>query len=127
LIVLDTHAWIWWVTGSAKLPRRVKRRLDRANGLGVSAISCWEVGMLVVRGRLRLDRAARDWVRQALSVPRVELVPLDAEAAVAAAELPDFGGDPADRLIVASARQVGAPLATADERIANSNLVAVVW
>jgi len=83
--------------------------------------------MLVVRNRLKLDRSTRVWVAQALSLPGVELVPLDAEVAVAAADLPEFGGDPADRMIVATARHHDANLATADERIADSNLVPIVW
>jgi PIN domain nuclease of toxin-antitoxin system len=127
MIVLDTHAWLWWVTGSRKLPTRVRRRLDRPGSVGVCSVSCWEVAMLVQRGRLKLDRDARTWVSQALSVPTVELIPLDAEIAVAAAQLPDFGGDPADRMIVASACRHGARLATADERIAASGLVTVLW
>ena len=83
--------------------------------------------MLVVRNRLKLDRNTRVWVAQALSLPGVELLPLDADAAVASAELPEFGGDPADRMIVATARLHNANLATADERIAESNLVPVIW
>ena len=127
MIVLDTHAWIWWVTGSKKLPPRVRKRLDREGELGVCAISCWELAMLVQRRRLKLDREARAWVDIALSLPGVELLPLDAEAAVSAAELPDFGGDPVDRMIVATTSQRQAPLATGDERITDSGLVPVLW
>jgi PIN domain nuclease of toxin-antitoxin system len=95
--------------------------------VGVCTISCWEIAMLVKSGRLKLDRDARQWIGQALSVPGVELLALDADLAIGAAELPDFGGDPADRMIVATARRREAPLATADERIAESGLVSVIW
>ncbi len=127
MIVLDTHAWIWWASHSRKLPARVRRRIDGEDELGVSAISCWEVGMLVMRGRLKLDRDVRAWVREALSLARVALLPLEPEVAVLAAQLPDYGGDPADDLIVSTARSLEAPLATADSRISESGLVHVVW
>jgi PIN domain nuclease of toxin-antitoxin system len=127
VIVLDTHAWIWWLDGSKKLPARTRRRIDRAKAIGVCAISCWEVARLVVHGRLKLDRQVHEWVASALRAPRVELLPLEPEVAVAAAALGAFGGDPADHMIVATARDRKAPLATADERITESGLVHVVW
>jgi PIN domain nuclease of toxin-antitoxin system len=127
VIVLDTHAWIWWLDGSKKLPARTRRRLDRARAIGVCAISCWEVARLVVHGRLKLDRQVQDWVASALRAPRVELLALEPEIAVAAATLGAFGGDPADHMIVATARDRKAPLATADERITESGLVDIVW
>ena len=127
MIVLDTHAWIWWLDGSKKLPARTRRRIDRAKAIGVCAISCWELARLVVHGRLKLDRQVQEWVASALCAPRVELLALDPEIAVAAATLGTFGGDPADHMIVATARDRRAPLATADERITESGLVEIVW
>ena len=82
VIVLDTHAWIWWLDGSKKLPARTRRRLGRARAIGVCAISCWEVARLVVHGRLKLDRQVHDWVASALRAPRVELLALEPEIAV---------------------------------------------
>lgn len=127
MIVLDTHAWIWWASHSRRMPARVRRKIDREDEVGVPAISCWEVGMLVTRGRLKLDRDVRAWVREALSLSRVALLPLQPEVAVLAAALPDYGGDPADDLIVSTARSLEASLATADSRITESGLVHVVW
>lgn len=127
MIVLDTHAWIWWASGARKLPARARRRIDREDEVGVCAISPWEVGMLVTLGRLKLDRDVRAWVAEALALPRTVLLPLEPEVAVLAAQLPDYGGDPADDLIVSTARALEAPLATADSRIAESGLVQVVW
>lgn len=127
MIVFDTHAWIWWSASSRKLPPRVRRRLDNARELGVPAISCWEVGMLEAKRRLKLDRPARSWVTQALQMPHVELLPLEPEVAVLAAQLPEFGGDPGDHMIVATAKILRAPLVTADERITASGLVEVIW
>ena len=127
VIVLDTHAWIWWLDGSKKLPARARRRIERAKAVGVCAISCWEVARLVVHGRLKLDRETHEWVTTALRAPGVELLPLEPEVAVAAANLGAFGGDPADHMIVATARHRRAPLVTADEGITESGLVDVVW
>ena len=125
--MLDTHAWVWWLDGSKKLPGGTRRRIDRSRTVGVCAISCWEVARLVVHGSLKLDRPTHEWIDRALRAPGVELLPLEPEVAVAAATLGAFGGDPADEMIIATARHRRSPLATADERIANSGLVEVVW
>jgi PIN domain nuclease of toxin-antitoxin system len=85
------------------------------------------VARLVVHGRLKLDRQVHEWIGTALRAPGVELLPLEPQIAVAAATLGAFGGDPADHLIVATARDRKAPLATADERITESGLVDIVW
>ena len=83
--------------------------------------------MLVRKGRLKLDRDVRTWINLALAVPSLELLPVDADVGVSAAQLGPFGGDPADHLIVATALLESAPLATADECIADSGLVQVIW
>ena len=111
MIVLDTHAWIWWAAGSPRLSATARHAIDGADALGVCAISLWEVGMLVAKKRLDLDRDPLAWLKQALALPRVELLPLTPDVAVDAARLPAaFPGDPADRLIVATATQHGARL-----------------
>ena len=84
MIVLDTHAWIWWTASPARLSNRARARIDAAAELGVCAISVWELGILVARGRLVLDRDVLVWARQALAIPRVALLPLTPEIAVAA-------------------------------------------
>jgi PIN domain nuclease of toxin-antitoxin system len=118
-MVLDTHALIWLVEGSRALGRRAARRIEQASGrdaLGVSAISFWEVTMLAVHGRLTLDLLPADWRRRVLGLGIHEL-PLTGDVAIAAADLPGFHADPADRFIVATARAADAELATADERL----------
>lgn len=75
MIVLDTHAWIWWAAGSARLPAVARHTIDGAASVGVCAISLWEVAMLIAKRRLELDRDPLEWVKQALALPRVELVP----------------------------------------------------
>lgn len=128
MIVLDTHAWIWWASNSKKLSVRAKQSIDEADELGVSAISCWETAMLVQKRRLELDREVLLWLRQALALPRVTLIPLTAEIAVIAANLPkSFHGDPADRILVGSTLAHKAKLVTKDRRIRSFGEIRTMW
>jgi PIN domain nuclease of toxin-antitoxin system len=91
---------------------------NEANGLGVSAISCWEVAKLVERGRLTLPVPVGPWMQQALGYPGVRLIPLSPEVAVESTQLPGaFHRDPADQIIVATARILNCPLVTLDQLI----------
>ena len=111
VIILDTHAWIWWVSAPARLGRVAQRAIDKANRIGIPAICCFEVGTLVAKGRIGLDRSPLHWLQDALTLPRVELLTITPAVAVMAAELPAlFPGDPADRLIAATAILESAPL-----------------
>lgn len=128
MIVLDTHAWIWWVSEPAALGRAARREIDRARKIGVPAICCLEVATLAARGRISLDRSPLEWMRDALALSRVELLALTPAIAVKAAELPlHFPGDPADRLIAAAAILESAVLVTKDERLRDSALVRTAW
>jgi PIN domain nuclease of toxin-antitoxin system len=122
LLLLDTHVWIWVVEGvAAELAAPVIARIEKASDAGsvrVAAISVWEVAMLEARGRLRLALEIDEWVRRAVAAPGTQLVPLSPEIAVDSARLPgDPDGDPADRMLMATARRIGASLVTRDERI----------
>jgi PIN domain nuclease of toxin-antitoxin system len=128
MIVVDTHAWVWWLTRPAKLGTRARSALKRASMVGVSAISVWEVAMLVSRGRMRLDRAVGSWIKDALAGETLRLLPLDAEIAVTAASIGSaLHYDPADRIIVATALELGAPLVTMDGAITRSGVVRCIW
>jgi len=121
-ILLDTHAWVWFRLGEAAAFRRASIEAINAaaarSTLRVSVISVWEVAMLVAKGRLQLGRPVTEWVRGALSAPGLLLAELSAEIAVEACDLPgDFHDDPADRIIVATARAIGATLYTKDRAI----------
>jgi PIN domain nuclease of toxin-antitoxin system len=120
VIVLDTHIWVWWVHGDARLSERQIRWLgeNESRGLGVSVISCWEVAKLVEYKRLILPCPVADWFDQALAYPGVRLLDLTPRIAVESTQLPDgFHGDPADQLIVATARVYDSALLTADSKI----------
>ncbi len=119
MIILDTHIWIWWVAGSTQLPADCQALLqaEAANGLGVCAISCWEVAKLVELGKLQLTRPVDQWLAQAVQPP-IQLLPLTPEVAVTSTQLPGtFHRDPADQMIVATARLYHCPLVTLDRLI----------
>jgi PIN domain nuclease of toxin-antitoxin system len=118
LLLLDTHALIWSLEERPRLGSAAKRSINvaaRLNQVAVSAISPWEVALLVSKGRLNLSTDVMVWVRNALSKPGVSLIPLEPEIAVASARLPfEMHSDPADRILVATARHLGATLVTSD-------------
>ncbi len=130
MIVLDTHIWVWWVTGSSDLTPAKHQLLGshQADGLAVSAISCWEVAKLVEKGRLVLSLPVGRWIDQALASPGIRLVPLAPQIAVASTQLPQpFHKDPADQIIVATAHQLGCALATDDGKILTYPHVKLAW
>lgn len=122
-LLLDTHIWIWLSFGTTGVfTPDMQKRLDlsdRANPLNVSFISVWELAMLSAKGRLNLDMPAQAWIEQSLLHPALRLIALDAPAvAVESNELPGaFHADPADRLLVATARVGGYTLVTRDQKI----------
>lgn len=128
MVVLDTHAWIWWVDAPDRLTYVARTAIDEAGAVGVAAISAWEVAMLVVKRRIELNSPTRSWIRQALSQPGVVALPLGPEEAVNAALLDaSFPGDPADRLIYATARHHGATLITRDARLLDYDPRGTAW
>lgn len=114
--VLDTHVWVWSAAGDA----RAEKLRDFSGKAVVSAISQWEVSMLAMKGRLALKPDEESWFSSNLSSP-VSLAPLTAEICLTSCRLPEFHGDPADRIIVATAITLGIPLITADEDIIRWN------
>lgn len=114
--VFDTHVWVWAAAGDARA-----EKLRKFSGTAVvSAISQWEVSMLAMKGRLTLHPDEESWFSSNLAPP-VSLAPLSAEICLTSCRLPDFHGDPADRIIVATAMTMGIPLITADEGILRWN------
>ena len=128
MILLDTHAWIWWATSSPHLSKKSQKAINSVRTVFVSAISCWEVAMLVAKGRLVFDRDVEVWLDLALKLPGVQLVPLSLRIAVRSSRLEEVSlADPADRILVATALEYGCPIVTKDERIGKYPLVKVIW
>lgn len=132
MIVLDTHVLIWWASGdetrlSAAARAAIAAELDGGDVV-VSSISAWEVAMLVARERLALAMDVSEWLAVVGHIEHVRFVPVDNELAVKSTELPgEFHKDPADRIIVATARKLAAPLITADEKIRAYAHVKSIW
>lgn len=126
-VLLDTHVWLWWLLGQPDLPRRERETLDDAAERDpplISAISLWEAQMLHSKRRLKLSMPFGCWLREAAASDVVRIAPLDVEVVLAVDALPErFHGDPADRLIVATARALDVALATHDRNIRRSRLV----
>ena len=128
MLVLDTHAWIWWSHSPDRMSDAAWQACDESDALLVHAIAVWELGMLVSKGRLGLDRDLGDWVRAALTLPGIRLAPLEPRIALRASNLPgDLHGDPADRMIVATAMEYACPLVTRDEALHRYPHVKTVW
>lgn len=121
MIVLDTHALIWIVSDDAQLGKVARTKIEetaRTDRLAVSAITPLEIAMLVEKGRLQLGQDVRLWIESSLALPGIHLTPIEPEIAVASVQLPGiFHADPADRIIVATARHYNAQLITADRSI----------
>lgn len=120
MIVLDTHVWIWWVDDHPRLKRSVRDFIDSQNEVRVSAISLLEIATAVARRRLELTPSPTAWLSVAQTAAQVRVEPLTSAVCLASAMLPgEFHRDPADRLIVALARELDVELVTADGKLLN--------
>lgn len=122
MIILDTHAWVWWVHDEARLSPNQQDAIasNETDVIGVSATPCWEIAKLAQKGRLELPLELTDWMKTALAYPGVRLIDLSPEIAIASTRLPDgFRSDPADQIIVATARAYDCSLVTSDHKIAD--------
>jgi len=133
MIVLDTHALIWWVSDDQRLSLKARKAIeDEMNDddahIVVSSISTWEIAMLISKGRLALTMDIDEWIATVADIPGVQFTPLDNGVAIQSVRLPgEFHADPADRMITALARHLSAPLVTGDEKIRAYKHVNTVW
>jgi PIN domain nuclease of toxin-antitoxin system len=129
--LLDTHAWVWWVTEDRRLSAVARRAIERSQAKGdlsLSLISVWEVAKKVEKAQLVLDRPVDQWLELALARPGLHLAELTRPILVESCKLPPrFHGDPADQLIVATARDCDAVIITKDARIRAYAHVRSVW
>lgn len=118
-LLLDTHVWIWLMLGDERLNLSFRRAVQQdEERILISAISVWEVGMLVERKRMKLEIDCLDWVEQALASSNIDLLPLTPRVAIQSTRLPEtLHGDPADRILIATAHEHNAILVTHDQKI----------
>jgi PIN domain nuclease of toxin-antitoxin system len=131
MIVLDTHALLWWVDNPAQLSTPAREAIDQAmttKSVYASCFTSWEIALLVERGRLHLALDVRDWLARCERLPFLSFVPVSTTIAVESVRLPDFPhADPADRIIAATALSLGAQLVTKDEKLRSYQHVQTVW
>ena len=131
MIVLDTHVWVLFVSNPELLSKRAKRSLDAAmeeKGILISSISAWEVALMVAKKRLRLTLGVTDWIAKSEALPFITFIPVDNSIATKSVNLPQpLHSDPADRIIIATAISMGAPLLTKDEKILKYPHVQTIW
>jgi PIN domain nuclease of toxin-antitoxin system len=132
MILLDTHALIWWVAEPRRIPAKAQRLIDGAiaatEQIAVSSISLWEIAMLIDRGRLALTLDTNVWIAHVEAIPLLDFVPVDNRIAVRAVQLQAFPHrDPADRMIVATALGLGATVISADARLRGYRPVKTAW
>jgi PIN domain nuclease of toxin-antitoxin system len=131
MIVLDTHVLLWWVSSPEKLSPEAVQALkkEQAGGLIlISAITVWEINMLISKNRLNLNVDIETWLEEIESIPFIQFVPIDNQIAMKSVNLPgEFHKDPADRIIVATARENEATLITNDDKIKKYPNVRTIW
>jgi PIN domain nuclease of toxin-antitoxin system len=122
VLLLDTHIWYWYVQAdTARFSRRIQPVIEAAalrGEVAVSVISVWELAMLAAANRIEIEMDVRVWAARALAFPGVRLEGLSPSIAIESTRLPgDIHRDPADRMLIATARLGGGALVTADDRI----------
>jgi len=131
MIVLDTHAWIWFASKPQALSKRARKAVDAAvkeKNVLVLSISLWEVALLVKNKRLKLSMDVLDWIAKSENLPFIQFIPVSNSIAVKSVNLPQpLHQDPADRIIIATALSTGAPLVTKDKKISDYAHVKTIW
>jgi len=130
-VVLDTHAWVWWVTADRRVSHRAKTAIERALARGelyVSMISIWEMAKKVEKGQIALDRPLDQWIEDALSTDGLHVAEMTRPVLLDSCRLPlPFHGDPADQIIAATTRSLSATLITKDARLRDYAHVRTLW
>ncbi|MBI2340069.1 MAG: type II toxin-antitoxin system VapC family toxin [Deltaproteobacteria bacterium] len=131
MILLDTHILLWWLDGSQELSLPVNREIanhEKTNSIHLSAVSVWEVSLLVRKKKIDLQRNLDEWTQRLENLSFVKIIPVDHWIFLRSTELPSFPNkDPADRIIVATAQKLGAMLISKDDKILNYPHVKSFW
>jgi PIN domain nuclease of toxin-antitoxin system len=131
MIVLDTHAWIWFISNPENLSKKASKAVTEAvkeKSVLISSISAWEVALLVTKKRLTLSLDVTDWIAKSESLPFIQFIAVSNAIAIRSVNLPQpLHTDPADRIIIATALFAGAPLVTKDKKLINYPHVKTIW
>jgi PIN domain nuclease of toxin-antitoxin system len=131
VILLDTHAWVWFISNPEFLSNKARKAVDAAvekKDILISSISTWEVALLVAKKRLTLTMELSDWIAASERLPFVHFIPVDNSIAVKSVNLPGhLHNDPADRIIISTAISSGAHLITKDLKLLEYEHVQTIW
>ncbi len=131
MILVDTHALVMLALKPEGLSKGAARAIARAEtgaGMAIASITLWEIALLIDRGRLRVNRSTESFLKMVLQRPKIAVLDLSPEIAALAFQFPpDFPGDPADRIIAATARAHGLPLVTKDRHLQDCPLLRTIW
>lgn len=133
MILIDTNVFIWWLSDRDKLSSQALKSLNANysnNQIMVSSISIWEICLLIQKKRLFIQQSKNldTWIKGLDKLPGLDFIPINNSIAYQSTTLPgDFHKDPADRLVVATARYLDAPLVTKDLKIRRYNHVKTIW
>jgi PIN domain nuclease of toxin-antitoxin system len=131
VIVLDTHVWVWFVSNPELLSKAAKKAIDTSmeqKEIFISSISAWEVALLAAKKRLKLSIDVTDWIGKSERLPFLQFLPVDNSVAVKSVNLPQpLHKDPADRIIIATAMTIAAPVVTKDEKLLDYPHVETIW
>jgi PIN domain nuclease of toxin-antitoxin system len=131
MIVIDTHTLLWWVSGDKQLSKvaakAIKEALTKSEVI-ISSMTIWEISMLIEKNRISLSMDIESWTKEVTEIKGVRFIPVDNEIGIKSTKLPgEFHKDPADRIIVATARKLAVPLVTVDEKIIQYPHVQTIW
>lgn len=131
MIVLDTHVWVWFTSNPELLSKAAKKAINvsmEQKAIFISSISAWEVALLAAKKRLKLTIDVTDWITKSERLPFLQFVPVDNSVAVKSVNLPQpLHKDPADRIIIATAITIGAPVVTKDKKLLDYPHVKTIW
>ena len=131
MIVIDTHTLLWWVSGDKQLSKVATKAIKEAlakSEIIISSMTIWEISMLIEKNRLSLSMDIESWTKEVAAIEGVRFLPVDNEIGIKSTKLPgEFHKDPADRIIVATARKLAVPLVTIDEKIIRYPHVQTIW
>ena len=131
MIVLDTHVWVWFVSNPELLSMAAKKAIDASmeqKAIFISSISAWEVALLIAKKRLKLTLDVTDWIAKSEKIPFLQFIPVDNSVAIKSVNLPQpLHKDPADRIIIATAITIAAPVVTKDKKLLDYPHVKTIW